>query len=326
MKNKRKQKLRWAVIGQSGQHHKPTKPDRRGERGRRRSASTPLAVIVAVAMLAASTVVTSAVGLATARPAAALGQPPGPGDYPAGAGNWGALENWPLIAIHAALDTQGRVLTYGTNADGQQTGRFIYDVWSPGQSAAAGHATLQNTTQTDLFCSLQLNRPDTGEMLLFGGDNFTGAVTTNTGNPDITSYDPNSQQLTSLPGMQRSRWYATGTTRPDGSIYVQGGDGGWQQPELWTPNGGSQLLDLDTSALSWWYPRNFVLPDGRIFGVDVEGRMYYISADLGSITMAGRLSADRWGFGTTAVMYEPGKILHFGGTSASAIIIDANGA
>ena len=325
MKNRRKQKLRWAVLGRSNQHEKGLGP-RAGERPRRRrSASSSVAVIIALAMMT-SGLASSAVGIATAKPAAALGQPPGPGDIPAATGGWAGLENWPLIAIHSALDAEGRVLTYGTNGDGQQTGRFIYDVWTPGPSAAGGHATLPNTTQTDLFCSLQLNRPDTGEMLLFGGDNWTGAVTTNTGNPDITSYNPTNQQLTSLPGMHRSRWYATGTTRADGSIYVQGGDGGWQQPELWTPTGGSQLLDLDTSALSWWYPRNFVLPDGRIFGIDVEGRMYYIAADLGSITMAGRLGADRWGFGTTAVMFEPGKILHFGGNSASAVIIDANGA
>lgn len=283
-------------------------------------------MIVALALIAATSVASSAVDLATARPAAALGQPPGPGDYPAATGSWAGLENWPLVAIHSALDSQGRVVTYGTNGNGQQTGRFIYDVWTPGPSAAGGHATLTNTTQTDLFCSLQLNRSDTGEMLLFGGDNWTGAGTNNLGNPDINSYNPATQQLTTLPGMQRSRWYATGTALPDGSIFVQGGDGGWDRPELWTPNGGSQLLDLDTSGLSWWYPRNFVLPDGRIFGVDIEGRMYYISADLGTITMAGRLSPDRWGYGATAVMFEPGKILHFGSASASAVVIDANGA
>jgi hypothetical protein len=327
MSEKRKRKLRWAVIGQQGSTDQRPRSGRDGKGHHGRSAGGRIhAVIIALAMVASSGLVTSSIGIATAKPAAALGQPPGPGDYPAASGSWGALENWPLIAIHSALDAEGRVLTYGTNGDGQQTGQFIYDVWTPGPSAAGGHATLPNTTQTDLFCSLQINRPDTGEMLLFGGDNWTGAVTNNLGNPDITSYDPVTQQLTSLPGMHRPRWYATGTTRPDGSIYVQGGDGGWDRPELWTADGGSQLLDLDTSGLSWWYPRNFVLPDGRIFGVDVEGRMYYISPDLSSLTMAGRLTPDRWGFGATAVMYEPGKILHFGGTSASAVIIDANGA
>ena len=241
-------------------------------------------------------------------------------------GAWGGLENWPLIAIHAALDANGNVVTYGTNGDGQQTGRFIYDVWTPGPTAAGGHATLANTTQTDLFCSLQLNRADNGEMILFGGDNWTGANTTNTGNQDINVLNPNTQQMTQLPGMQRARWYATGTTLPDGRIFVQGGDGGIDKPEVWSPETGSQLLDLDTSGLSWWYPRNFVLPDGRIFGIDVEGRMYYISADLTNITMVGQLGVDRHGTGATAVMYEPGKILHFGGPTNTAVTIDANGA
>ena len=325
MNNKQKQELRRDVPDRPPRRTGRTDRGAKGQRRRSRSATRSLSVIVALALLAATSA-SSAVGLATARPAAALGQPPGPGDYPAATGSWAGLENWPLVAIHSALDSQGRVVTYGTNGDGQQTGRFIYDVWTPGPSAAGGHATLPNTTQTDLFCSLQINRSDTGEMLLFGGDNWTGAVTNNLGNPDINSYNPGTQQITTLPGMQRSRWYATGTALPDGSIFVQGGDGGWDRPELWTPNGGSRLLDLDTSGLSWWYPRNFVLPDGRIFGVDVEGRMYYISPDLSTLTMAGRLSPDRWGFGATAVMFEPGKILHFGSASASAVVIDANGA
>ncbi|MDH3678715.1 MAG: DUF4214 domain-containing protein [Acidimicrobiia bacterium] len=265
-------------------------------------------------------------GLMTTPPAAALGQPPGPADTPGVNGQWGPLEDWPLVAIHAALDTKGRVVTYGTNGDGTQTGQFIYDIWTPGPSAAGGHATLPNTTSTDLFCSLQLNRPDTGEMLLFGGDNWTGAGTNNLGNPDINQLNPDTGQLTSLPGMNRSRWYATGTTLPDGSIYIQGGDGGYDRPEVWRPETGAQMLDLDTSGLNWWYPRNFVLPDGRIFGVDTEGRMYYVAADLSAITMAGRLPADRWGFGTTAVMFEPGKILQFGGATNTAVVIDANGA
>ncbi len=230
-----------------------------------------------------------------------------------------------MVAIHAALDSQGRVVTYGTNGDGQQTGQFIYDIWTPNASAAAGHATLANTTNTDLFCSLQLNRPDTGDMLIFGGDNWDGVKTNNLGNPDINSLNPNTDQLTRLPGMQRPRWYGTGTVLPDGSMYIQGGAGGADRPELWTADGGSQLLDLDTSGIAWWYPRNFVTSDGRIFGVDIEGRMYYISADLTQLTMVGQLGQDRWGYGTTAVMFEPGRVLHFGGETNTAIIIDING-
>jgi hypothetical protein len=232
---------------------------------------------------------------------------------------------WPLVAIHAALDRDGRVVTYGTDGGGVQTGRFVYDRWTPGPSAAHGHETLANTTATDLFCSLQLNRVDTGDLLIFGGDNWVGGSTANVGNPDINSLDPDTGLLTALPGMNRARWYATGTALPDGAIYIQGGDRGADRPERWTPGGGAELLSIDTSTLDWWYPRNFVLPDGRLFGIDVDGRMYHVSAGLDAITPAGRLPSHRWGRGATAVMYTPGKILHFGGATGTAVVIDATG-
>ncbi|MEM9654756.1 MAG: DUF4214 domain-containing protein, partial [Actinomycetota bacterium] len=280
-----------------------------------------------VAAFAMTTIVgASTTGVIT--PTVASAAPPGPADIPAADGQWSTLENWPMIAIHAALDSKGRVVTYGTNPDGYQTGQFVYDIWTPADSAAAGHNTLANTTGTDLFCSLQVNRPDTGDMLLFGGDIWdpVNNRTTNFGNADINQLDADTGLLASIPGMNRGRWYGTATVRADGSIFVMGGDDGADRPEIWTPENGAQLLDLDTSAINWWYPRNFLLPDGRIFGVDVEGFMYYISEDLSELTMVGRLSADRWGIGTTAVMFAPGQILHFGGESNTAIIIDVNGA
>ncbi len=240
-------------------------------------------------------------------------------------GRWGPVEDWPMVGIHAALDSNGRVVTYGTNGDGTQTGQFIYDIWTPNQSAAAGHNTLANTTNTDLFCSLQLNRADTGDLIIFGGDNWTGAATNNRGNPDITQLDAATGQLAKLPGMNRSRWYGTGTTLPDGSVFIKGGLDGEDHPEHWTPNGGSKLLDLDTSGLNWYYPRNFVMPDGRIFGIDTDGRMYFISEQLDTLNVVGQLGAIYHGVNTTAVMYEPGKILLFGGATANAITIDVTG-
>ncbi len=245
---------------------------------------------------------------------------------PTSAGAWGPVGAWPLIAAHAALDRDGRVVTYGTSAGGQQTGYFIYDVWTPNASAAAGHNTLPNKTGTDVFCGLQINRYDTGEMLMLGGDNWTGTKTTNTGNADIDSYDPATGELTKIKGMARPRWYATATALGDGSILVQGGDGGYEHPERWTPENGSELVGAETTPYFWWYPKSFVLPDGRIFAMDLFGRMYFISADLSTATPAGRLPFDRRGFGATAVMFAPGKILHFGGPTDTSVIIDVTGA
>jgi hypothetical protein len=55
-------------------------------------------------------------------------------------GAWTAPFSWPLISAHAVLTPDGRVLTYGTDGNGKQTGFFIYDVWDPAAGATgAGH-------------------------------------------------------------------------------------------------------------------------------------------------------------------------------------------
>ena len=82
---------------------------------------------------------------------------------PAGANNvsgaWSPVKPWPLIAVHAVLMPDGRVLTYGSTATGQQTAIFIYDVWDSAAGLDAGHTTLPNTTGTDIFCSSQVMLP-----------------------------------------------------------------------------------------------------------------------------------------------------------------------
>ncbi len=278
-----------------------------------------IAVMALVAMMFSSIVILEPVTAdsAQAAPAAPIARDPG--------GRWGPVEDWPMMAIHAALDSNGRVVTYGTNPDGRQTGRFIYDIWTPSPSAASGHNTLDNTTRTDIFCSLQLNRPDTGDMVLFGGDNWTGTTTNNLGNADITQIDASSGAIAPLPGMNRARWYATGTTMPNGSFYVQGGKGGADRPERWSPQRGSELLSINTSAIGWFYPRNFVAPDGRIFGFSSEGTMYYVSEALNRLDVVGRLPAGHRGDTSAAVMFEPGRILLFGGPSPEALVIDITG-
>src|SRR5690242_1928141 len=37
--------------------------------------------------------------------------------------------SWPLIPVHAVLMPDSRIMTYGTDNTGKQTGYFIYDVW-----------------------------------------------------------------------------------------------------------------------------------------------------------------------------------------------------
>ena len=96
-------------------------------------------------------------------------------------GAWSTVHSWPLIAVHAVLMPDGRVLSYGTTASGQQTGNFIYAVWDPSAGLDAGHLTLPNNTGTDIFCSSQVVVPQGNQVFIAGGDNWTGAGTNNHG-------------------------------------------------------------------------------------------------------------------------------------------------
>jgi hypothetical protein len=271
---------------------------------------------------------------------AALLFSPAPAEANRRDGFWGQNGPWPLIPIHMLLLPEGRVLTYGSNPDGTQTGRFWYDVWDPAQgSIAGGHLTLRNTTSTDLFCSAQLVLPGSRDALLLGGDNWISSAraTNNRGNNDSLIFNnAASPTLSKARDMNRARWYATATTLPNGEIYIQGGKDGTDRAEIRNAAGNFRLLGFDSSALTYWYPRNFVAPDGRVFGISNQSMYWVDTSGNGKLTMAGNTSASSpSGVTTTDVMYDVGKILRTGGGSQSstgtaqgkrtALVIDING-
>jgi len=241
-------------------------------------------------------------------------------------GAWSPPAPWPLIAIHSVLTPDGRVLTYGTDGVGLQTGFFIYDVWDPSAGPAAGHVTLPNTTGTDVFCSAQLVLPQSGNVFLAGGDTFVDGSTTSIGNNNTNVFTPASNALARGNNMKRPRWYSSSTTLLNGETYIQGGNGGSDRPEVRDINGAFRLLSgANTSRYNWDYPRNFVQTYSRVFGFDITGKMYYVNpAGSGSITAAGQLpgSTSRT---VSAAMFRPGRILKIGGASSAAYVIDING-
>ena len=243
-------------------------------------------------------------------------------------GAWSAVGTWPLIAIHMVLMPDGRVLSYGTDGTGRQTGVFIYDVWDSAGGLGGGHLTLPNGTNTDIFCSSQLVLPEGSSVFVAGGDNWTGTGTTNTGNNNSNLFDYSANALASGNNMNRARWYSSSTALLSGEVYIQGGSGGTDRPEIRDTNGSFRLLSsADTSALDFMYPRNFVAPDGRIFGFDSAGRMFYVdTGGSGSVTRVGQFASSNTGSDSSAAMFAPGRILQFGGNSNGAIVIDINGA
>ena len=154
-------------------------------------------------------------------------------------GAWSTVHSWPLIAVHADPDADGRVLSYGTTASGQQTGNSIYAVWDPSEGFDAGaHVTLPNNTGTDIFCSSQVVVPQGNQVFIAGGDNWTGAGTNNQGNNNSNTFDYTNDTLTRNNNMNRARWYSSSIALPNGETYIQGGDGGLDSPEIRDTIGG----------------------------------------------------------------------------------------
>ncbi len=220
------------------------------------------------------------------------------------------------------------MLTYGSNSSGQATGLFSYDVWDPAAGLSGGHITLPNLTSTDTFCSYAVLLPTTGDILIAGGDLWDGNAIQKRGNNNSNIFQTSNATLIRAEDMQRPRWYATVTPLMNGEMYVQGGKDGEDVAELRDVDGNFHTLTgFSTSSLDWWYPRNFLAPDGRVFGFDAAGLMYFVSPDgAGSMVSAGQLGLTNSSQVSTAVMYRPGKILQVVGKNRIALVIDINGA
>ena len=243
-------------------------------------------------------------------------------------GMWGEVTAWPLIPLHTVLMPDGRVMSYGTDGNGTQTAHTIYDVWDPEQGLTAGHLTLPNNTLTDIFCSSQLVLPSGGAVFVAGGDNWNGTGTTNTGNNNSNTFTLATNTLARGNNMNRARWYSSSITLLNGETYIQGGSGGTDNPEVRQADGTFRLLSsANTSAYDFMYPRNFVAPDGRVFGYDSAGRMYSINpSGTGAVTTLGQFNSAWTGSDSSAAMFRPGRILQYGGASNGAAVIDIRGA
>jgi YVTN family beta-propeller protein len=242
-------------------------------------------------------------------------------------GMWSPVYPWPLIPLHLVMLPDFRLVSYGTDGTGKQTGNFVYDVWNPEDGLNAGHLTLPNASGTDIFCSSQLLLPDGSAVFIAGGDNWTGTATTNTGNNNANLFSLTGNTLTRTNNMNRARWYSSSTTLLNGDTYIQGGSSGTDLPEVRQADGTFRLLtNANTSGMDFMYPRNFIAPDGRVFGYDSAGRMYYVdAAGTGTFTGMGQFSTYT-GSDSSAAMFRPGRILQFGGNSSGAAVIDIRGA
>jgi fibronectin type 3 domain-containing protein len=223
---------------------------------------------------------------------------------PAQVGQWSAVNNWPIVAVHAALLPTGDVLAWSdySSSDGAQ-------LWRPSTNTF----TPKPETVVDLFCAGHAYLAD-GRLLVVGG--ITG-TTDDLGPFNGTIFDPTTGTWSQGSQMFAGRYYPTATTLPDGRVLVQGGTTTCGTciadiPEIYDPV-ANRWTKLGTKARMAfkYYPHSFVLPDGRILVSSQDDQA--ISSQVLDLNTQTWTTVDARVFdGHSAAMYLPGKIIKAG--------------
>jgi galactose oxidase len=274
-------------------------------------------------------------------------------------GLWTPLQSWRLNPIHMVVLPDGRVATFGSALDTPGTSFGVkFDIWNPRRGFVPGaHRILANADDVDSFCAAS-TLLKTGELWTSGGRQETLDYLPN---DRAVILNPSRNSVGPVIGMAYRRYYATLTTLADGGHLLSGGSvgssttysyenpgafaAGWPSvPEVYRHGTGWSTLsgvfidkntppdtdgDYRDDAFGpgdnhWWYPRQWVAPDGKVFGFSTR-QIWYLDPDagggVGSITLDPRpLHASEVGPGkpnvgasSTAVMYGIGRILQVGG-------------
>lgn len=192
------------------------------------------------------------------------------GQTPAQDGQWSALFNLPLIAIHANLLPTGRVLLFSAEHGVPGIHAWVLDP----QTLAL--TNVPPPAGWNLDCAGHSFLPD-GRLLVAGGTlQFNPLL----GSKRAAIFDPYAVQWVPVPDMADGRWYPTNVTLPDGRIVtmsgVDGTTGGLNSDiERWDPNGDSNW-ELIGQRLMPDYPNLHVMPSGLVFrsGPDSQTETY----------------------------------------------------
>lgn len=247
---------------------------------------------------------------------------------PSVGGQWSDVYDWPLVAIHAALLPNGKVLAWDATPDDADDDPHTTDnyttrvtLWDP---IADTHTPTNNDTDTDLFCAGSAHLWD-GRILFAGGDGERAGANGPLANTNI--YNPVSNTWHRTENMNAPRWYSSVAALSNGEMLTLGGTYNpvplaevFQFDQTWRPLAGDipQLLNEDYQ----WIQQT---PEGSVlyFGpsnllVDIE------TAGSGEFTtQTSRDSVEDRDYGSYA-MFDVGKILVAGGEQgqSSSVIID----
>lgn len=176
---------------------------------------------------------------------------------PSEVGAWDPVRPFPIVAIHASLLPNAKILTWDRD-DAFPASPYLFDPATENITPAAGESV-------DRFCAGHVLLGD-GRLLVVGGhDRFDGY-----GLATATIYDGDADTWTPITApMSAGRWYPTATTLADGKVLVVSG--------LATPSVTNILPQVLDAKLGSWrgltaanvaqdlYPMMLLAPDGRVF-------------------------------------------------------------
>lgn len=231
---------------------------------------------------------------------------------PSVAGQWASVASWSTEAVHAALLPTGKVMVWNYTVNST----FLYDPVTNTYSTPA-------QPDWNTFCAGQSLLAD-GRLFVAGG-HIEGAdkgEQPGVGSAAAGIYDPFKNTWTSLPDMNRGRWYPEVLTLANGNVLVLSGGSGNGLGN----NGVPQIWDFATNSWKTYtgarltdaqYPRAFQAPNGKVFEAGPEElSRYFDPAGIGKWSASAEsLNGDR--YKGSAVMYDNGKVIILGGSPES---------
>ena len=254
------------------------------------------------------------------------------------AGVWSGVIPLSMVTPSAAVLPNGKVLLWASSdrfTDGAPSGKTYTTLFDPATLTAA--ETLVTNTGHDMFCTGTTNLPD-GRILTNGGKDSA----------KTSIYDPVANAWTTGPLMTIPRGYNANTLTQDGAVLTLGGSWsggrGNKHGERWTAATGWQRLtgvpvdaalgnDPDFAFRADNHMWLFPAPNGKVLHAGPAANMNWIDTQgNGAIAPAGTRGDDLYSQSGNAVMYDIGKVLKAGGSTAyegrnatnSAYVIDMN--
>jgi hypothetical protein len=248
---------------------------------------------------------------------AAMAVDPGQG------GQWEGPYDWPVVAVHATLLPNGRVLAYDSvgnqPTESYQQHTFTRaTIWNPGNNS---HTSVNANTGYNVFCS-GLTLLNDGRVFLAGGNLnnlLEGINKTHIFNPSNNSW--------SIEGtMQAARWYPSTTALYNREILITGG--GPTTPEIRSTNGALRTLpganaDIAADRVYSWLKQ---APDGRVAYLGPASTLRYLNpTGNGSWASFAERDGQYRSYGSYAT-YNLGRVLITGGgaRNPSSVLVNLN--